>query len=157
MIVLPPATKAQFVSTEVLRIILPPFLLTSGVYVIGTDVATLTAKAPDDTILNPTASFDSDIDQWVASIPVVSFQAGEWLIYATSNAALSFPQFLSLWWGDYVDDIQEARQAAVGRWKIDGTVLSLYEDDGTTVFKAFNLKDSLGAPSNSEVHDKDPV
>lgn len=150
--------KAQFVSAEVLSIVLNPFISTTGQYVTGgADVVTIVAKAPDNTIVNPTAVYDSDTDQWVASIPVVSFQEGEWLVYAISNIAETLPQFLSLWWGDYMDDIPEARQAAVGRWKIDGTVLSLYEDDGLTVFKTFDLKDSGGLPSSTAIFDKDPA
>lgn len=149
--------KSQFASTEVLEILLNPFIDSGGAYITaGLDTISLVLKAPDDTIYNPTAVWDSDVSMWIAQIPLVSFQEGEWLLYASSDGTTT-PQFVALWWGDYVDDIIETRQAALGRWKIDGTVLSLYEDDGVTVFKSFDLKDAAGDPSAIAIFDKDPV
>lgn len=153
-----PAQKSQFISAESLDILLSPFLDVSGAYITtGVDVITLTLKAPDATIYNPTAIWDSDVGMWLAQLAVVSFQEGEWLLYGVSDVSGSLPQFSSLWWGDYVDDIPETRQAALGRWKIEGTTLRLYEEDGLTVFMEFDLKDDAGAPSNTKVFDKDPV
>jgi len=152
-----PSQKSQFVSSEDLSITLSPFMLGDGSVVPGTDTVIIVAKAPDTTIINPAATYDASAGRWVASIPTVSFQEGEWLIYATSDAAGTFPQFSPLWWGDYVDDILETRQAAVGRWRIDGTTLSLYEEDGVTVFQSYELKDSDGNPTSDRIYDKDPI
>lgn len=152
-----PTQKSQFVSAEDLDILLSPFMLADGTVVPGTDTLTIVAKAPDTTIINPTATYDVSAGRWVASIPAASFQEGEWLIYATSDAAGTFPQFSSLWWGDYVDDIPETRQAAVGRWRIEGTTLNLYEEDGVTIFQSYELKDSDGNPSSARIYDKDPI
>lgn len=149
--------KSQFSSTEVLEIILNPFINSGGAYITtGLDTISLVLKAPDGTIYNPSTVWDSDVSMWLAQLPPVSFQEGEWLLYASSDGTTT-PQFVALWWGDYVDDIIETRQAALGRWKIDGTVLSLYEDDGVTVFKSFDLRDAAGDPSATTVFDKDPI
>jgi len=159
----PPALsgyKSQFISNEDIELILNPFVKDSdGSYVIGTDNATLVVKKPDGTLLSspPTPSFDGDVNQWKATIPVSEFQEGEWLIYATSDAAGTFPQFLMVWWGDYVDDIPETNQAALGRWKIENNQLTLYEEDGVTVLQAFDLKDDAGNPSETKIFEKDPV
>ena len=153
-----PSQKGQFISAEPLEILLRPFLMSAGALIVaGTDVITLTLKAPDTAIYNPTAVWDAVVSMWVAQVDVVDFQEGEWLLYGVSNVANSLPQFMSLWWGDYVDDIPETRQASLGRWKIEGTTLRLYEEDGTTVFKEFALKDNLGDPSSTEIFDKDPI
>lgn len=153
-----PSQKSQFVSTESLGILLRPFLSSDGSLIVsGLDVVTITLKAPDTTIYNPTAVWDPVVNMWVAQLDVASFQEGEWLLYAVSDVAGALPQFLPLWWGDYVDDIQEIRQAGLGRWKIEGTTLRLYEEDGISVFKEFDLKDDTGSPSNTKVFDKDPV
>ena len=153
-----PSQKSQFLSTEDLEITLNPFSGASGSYLsTGLDVVTLTLKAPDGTIFNPVATWDADVSMWVAQLPALNFQEGEWLLYAVSDAVDSLPQFMSLWWGDYVDDIAETRQAALGRWKIEGAVLRLYEADGVTVFREFNLRDSGGDPTDTNIFDKDPV
>lgn len=150
--------KGQFISIEPLEISLRPFLDSSGNHIVtGSDVITLVLKAPDTTIHNPTATWDSTVNMWVSQLAVVNFQEGEWLLYGVSDVAGSLPQFRSLWWGDYVDDIPEIRQAALGRWKIVSTTLFLYEEDGLTVFGTFSLKDSGGAPSNTEIFERDPV
>jgi hypothetical protein len=152
--------KTQFASGEDLIITFPPFIdKTTGERIVGTDVATLVVKKPDDTLMGtpPTASFDSDIDMWRATIPYASFEEGEWLVKATTNDSDGLDQYISYTWGDYVDDILEARQAAIGRWKIDGTQLKLYEDDGSTVFKTYDLKDSDGNPSSTRIFERDPV
>jgi len=151
--------KSQFISTEDLRITFPAFYTASGARIIGTDSITLVIKRPDNTLLPspPTPTFDADVDHWKASVPLASFQEGEWVIKASSNDALALDQYKSLYWGDYVDDIPETRQAALGRWKIEGTQLKLYEDDGVTVFRTFNLKDEGGIPTNTTIFERDPV
>jgi hypothetical protein len=151
-------SKSQFTSTEPLDILLNPFIDSFGEYITtGADVVTLVLKAPDTTIYNPTAVWDSDVSRWVAQLDVVNFNEGEWLLYGVSDEVGSLPQFTSLWWGDYVDDIPEIRQAAISRWKIEGTTLRLYEDDNLTVFREFDLRDGVGSPSSDPILDKDPV
>lgn len=153
-----PTQKSQFISAEPLDVVLRPFLGVDGSLVVsGADVITITLKAPDTTIYNPTAVWDSTVNMWVAQLDSVNFQEGEWLLYAISSVGSALPQFASLWWGDYVDDIPETRQGALGRWKIEGTTLRLYEEDNVTIFKEFALKDNVGDPSNTSIFDKDPL
>jgi hypothetical protein len=152
--------KTQFISGEALKITLSPFIdKSTGERIIGTDVATLVVKKPNGTLLGspPTPTWDSDVNFWKASISIGSFEEGEWLIKATSDNVDALPQFVALTWGDYVDDIPETRQAAIGRWKIIGTQLNLYEDDGVTIFKTFDLKDADGNPSATRIFERDPV
>lgn len=54
-------------------------------------------------------------------------------------------------------DIGILKKIAIGRWKIQGTQLILYELDGSTVYKTFNLLDDVGAPSNVRIFERVPV
>jgi len=151
--------KSQYTSTEPLQLSFPPFFDgSSRTYVIdGLGTTQFTLKKPDNTTQIVAASFDSDVKFWTAQVAPASFQEGIWLVKAVSNVANTVDQFRSLVWGDYVDDIGEARQAALGRWRIIGTQLIIYEDDGTTPFRTYNLKDSGGLPSVTQVFERDPV
>ena len=149
--------KGQYIASEDLRIVLPPFMDTStNLFVTDTDVVTLTIKKPDNTLLAPapTAVRDADTDFWIAIIPKADFLAGEWLIKAESDAADTLSQFASLVWGDYLDDMH---QASLGRWKVENNQLTLYKDDGVTALRTFDLKDGDGLPSSSQVFERDPV
>lgn len=151
------AMKGQYIASEELRIILPPFMDTAtNQFITAADVVTLTIKKPDNTLLAPapTAVRDGDTDFWVAVVPVVDFQSGEWLIKAESDAANTLSQFVSLVWGDYLDDMH---QASLGRWKVANNQLTLYKEDGVTALRTFNLKDGDGLPSSSQVFERDPV
>lgn len=53
--------------------------------------------------------------------------------------------------------IADISKVQLGRWKIQGTQLILYEDDGTTPFTTFNLLDDTGSPSNTRVFERVPV
>lgn len=53
--------------------------------------------------------------------------------------------------------IDVLHQIAVGRWKVQGTQLLLYNADGTTVLEAFDLKDDAGDPSNIRIFERVPV
>jgi hypothetical protein len=153
-------SKTQFVSTEDLQLVFTPFVNgTTGERFTGTDSVSLTIKKPNGDLVDPAIvpTWDGDVHLWVATVPTSEFQEGVWLIRATSDGEDSLDQFKTITWGDYVDDIQETRQAALGRWRINGTVLELYEDDGETVFKSFNLRDAEGNPTNTRIFDKDPV
>lgn len=149
--------KGQYIASEELRIVVPPFLNTdTNQFITDTDVVTLTIKKPDDTLLAPapTAVRDADTDFWIAIIPVASFLAGDWLIKAESDAVATLPQFVSLVWGDFMDDMF---QAALGRWKIKNNQLTLYKDDGLTVLRTFDLKDGDGLPSSTQIFERDPA
>lgn len=54
-------------------------------------------------------------------------------------------------------DASQVRKVEVNRWKVQGTQLLIYEDNGTTVFKAFDLKDDAGAPSATRIFERVPV
>jgi hypothetical protein len=150
--------KTQFLASEPLRVIFFPFFnKVSNEYVVtGLDTATLVVKKPDGTLLTPapTLVFDSDVNFWVVEIDVSDYLEGDWLVKATSDAANTLPQYRIFTWGDYVDEI---RQAAFGRWKIEGTQLKLYADGGTTVVRTFDLKDADGNPSATRIFERDPV
>jgi hypothetical protein len=155
--------KTQFVSNEDLVLVFPPFLdRTSGsLYDTGVDNVTLTIKRPNGTLLPspPTPTWDSDVKMWTALVSFSFFMEGSWLILAESDGANAAPQNQVLTWGDYVDDIPETRQAALGRWRVDVPTnrLILYEEDGTTIFKEFDLKDQNGAPTSTTPFERDPV
>lgn len=151
--------KFQYASTEALSLSFPSFFdNVARAYVIdGLDTVQFTIKKPDNTTQIISASFDSDVKFWTAEIVIGSFQEGIWLIKAESSAVNTVDQFRALAWGDYVDDIGEARQAALGRWRVVGTQLIIYEDDGTTPFKTYDLKDASGQPSVTQTFERAPV
>lgn len=151
--------KYQYESNEPLRLSFPAFFdRVNKVHVTdGLDTVQYVVKAPDlsSFVVNPT--FNNTVKVWTGSVAIGSFQEGLWLVKATSNAADTFAQYRAVVWGDYVDDIGEARQAALGRWKIVGTQLIIYEDDGTTPFRTFDLLDKFGQPSLSEIFERAPA
>lgn len=53
--------------------------------------------------------------------------------------------------------VLELETVALGRWKIVGSVLTLYQSDGTTPLIAFNLKDDTGAPSGTRIFERVPI
>lgn len=150
--------KTQFIASEAMKIAFMPFFDTiSGAYIVdGSDVVTLTVKDPNGDLMAPapTPVFDSDTNFWVTEVDVIDYVEGDWKIKAVSDAAGTLPQYRLLTWGDYWTDI---RQASMGRWKVVGTQLLIYADDGTTVFKTFDLKDADGNPSATRVFERDPV
>ena len=151
--------KLQYASTEAIKLSFPAFFdgLARSYIVDGLGTTQFTLKKPDNTTQAVAASFDSDVNFWTAEIAIGSFQEGIWLIKAESSVLNTIDQFRALSWGDYVDDIGEARQAALGRWRVIGTQLIIYEDDGVTPFKTYNLKDASGLPSLTQVLERDPV
>lgn len=54
-------------------------------------------------------------------------------------------------------DVNNLEKVALGKWKIQGTQLILYEADGTTPFRTFNLLDDAGAPSNTRIFERVPA
>lgn len=149
--------KAQFIASENLRIVFPPFLDTANnVFVTAADVATLVVVKPNGSLFAPAPTLvrDANNDFWSAEIDAANFEIGEWTIKASSDAPDALDQYQSVVWGDYMTDI---RQAALGRWKIAGTQLLLYANDGVTVFRTFDLKDTAGVPSATQIFERDPV
>ena len=53
--------------------------------------------------------------------------------------------------------LSDLLQIETGRWKIVGNQMVIYESDGTTVLKAFDLKDSAGNPTETEPFERVPV
>lgn len=149
--------KAQFIASENLRIVFPPFLDTANnVFVTAADVATLVVVKPDGSLLAPAPTLvrDANNDFWSAEIAFALFEVGEWTIKASSDAANALDQYKSVVWGDYMTDI---RQATLGRWRVLGTQLLLYAEDGTTIFRTFDLKDGEGNPSATQIFERTPV
>lgn len=54
-------------------------------------------------------------------------------------------------------DLDIVKKVETGRWKIEGTIMTFYDDDETTPLLAFNLFDDAGAPSNERVFERVPV
>lgn len=54
-------------------------------------------------------------------------------------------------------DVNNLEKVALGRWKIEGSQLILYEADGVTPFRTFNLLDDTGAPSGVRIFERVPV
>jgi len=54
-------------------------------------------------------------------------------------------------------DAAVIKKVQIGRWKIDGTQLVLYEIDGLTEYKRFDLKDNTGAPSATRIFERVPA
>ncbi len=52
--------------------------------------------------------------------------------------------------------IDTLHQIAVGRWKVEGTQLLLFDSDNTTVLKTFDLLDDAGDPSNLRIFERVP-
>jgi hypothetical protein len=174
--------KGQFQSTESLRIRLTPFVskVTGDYLTAGTDVCTLTIGKPDGSVYTGspvTATWDAVTKMWLYTITTGSYAAGEWRVYAVSNDLNALPKWGVYFWGDYVDDITAAKLASqaaqsssasaatdsaiikkiqIGRWRINGTQLILYELNGTTEYMRFDLKDDLGAPSGTRVFERVP-
>lgn len=50
-----------------------------------------------------------------------------------------------------------AKKMVTNGWKVQGTQLIIYDDDGTTPYKVFDLKDDSGLPSSSRIFERRPV
>lgn len=53
--------------------------------------------------------------------------------------------------------VNHLQKAAFNRWKIEGTQLTIFDDDGTSPLQVFDLKDDLGNASNSKIFERVPV
>jgi hypothetical protein len=58
---------------------------------------------------------------------------------------------------DMQADIDILKQVATGRWRITGNQLIFYASDEVTPLYTFDLKDSVGSPSSTNIFERDPV
>ncbi|MHC4748745.1 MAG: hypothetical protein ACYTFW_02620 [Planctomycetota bacterium] len=49
------------------------------------------------------------------------------------------------------------RKVSTGRWRITGNQMIFYDDDEVTPIYTFNLKDSAGQPSSTDIFERDPT
>lgn len=54
-------------------------------------------------------------------------------------------------------DTTDLKKVALNRWKVIGTQLIIYENNGTSIFKTYDLKDSAGQPSATLVFERVPA
>lgn len=105
---------------------------TAGISAIGTDIGTIETAISDlDTKIGTPASTVSDDIADVKS--------------DTSLLPAAMPK------------IDTLHRVGVGRWKIQGTQLLIYEEDEESVLIAFNLLDSEGEPTNSSIYERVPA
>ncbi len=157
--------KTDFQSSEVLQIRLRPFINQStGAFITGgSDTVSLIIERPSGSLYQNgvsswTASYDAQVDLWHFDVPLDEFAAGEWRVKATSNASNALPQWVVYSWGaGTAEDVLGTRKFALNRWKVVGTQLLLYEDDGTTIFRTYDLKDQDGVASSTHVFERVPV
>lgn len=53
--------------------------------------------------------------------------------------------------------LNELLKHTKNRWKIDNNQLTVYDNDGTTPLRVFDLKDSAGAPTETSPYERVPV
>jgi len=58
---------------------------------------------------------------------------------------------------DEANDIELISKVEKGRWRILNNQMIFYDDDDTTPLLTFDLKDSGGAPTETEPYERDPV
>ena len=58
---------------------------------------------------------------------------------------------------DIADEVSFIKKVEEGRWKIVGNQLIIYDSNGTTPLKTFNLKDANGNPTQTNVLERTPV
>lgn len=54
-------------------------------------------------------------------------------------------------------DITIIKKILRNRWRITSNQLIIYDDDEVTPIRTFNLKDSAGDPSSTDIFERDPV
>jgi hypothetical protein len=59
--------------------------------------------------------------------------------------------------GDIADKIDTLEAVAIGRWRVVGTQLILYQLDGTTPLATFDLFDDSGDPSGTRIFERVPA
>jgi hypothetical protein len=58
---------------------------------------------------------------------------------------------------DYISKIASILKIETGKWKILSNQFIIYDTNGTTPLYTFNLKDSSGNPTETNVYERDPV
>jgi hypothetical protein len=58
---------------------------------------------------------------------------------------------------DYIAKISNILKIETGRWRITANTLVFYDTNETTPLYTFNLKDSSGNPTETNVYERDPV
>jgi len=58
---------------------------------------------------------------------------------------------------DTYERVELIRKIQTNRWKIENNQLVIYDDDGVTPLKVFNLKDKYGNPSEVNVYEREPA
>lgn len=91
-----------------------------------------------------------------------TFTTGHGIFYILNTGVGNSPPFISGYIRpeDFAGDaIPDLHAVAVGKWSmnVSTNVLSLYQEDGTTLLKTFNLTDALGIPSTLSVYTRTPV
>lgn len=95
--------------------------------------------------------------------PVVPTSEG--IVYVMDGGATATPRYATRFirGSDFdLDDIPTILQYNQGRWKIhtsgpDANRIVIYEEDGTTVLRKFDLKDSAGAATSTAPYEREPV
>jgi hypothetical protein len=153
--------KNDFQSDEDLLIRFPPHIdKTTGEYITGgTDVVTLTIKKPNGDVLTAEggilATYDADVDMWTYDVDVGLFAAGEWKVKAVTDDANGLPQWQTFTWGTgQAEDVLEIKKIQFNNWKVIGTQLLVYDNDGTTILKTYDLFDDNGDASGTRVFER---
>lgn len=95
--------------------------------------------------------------------PVVGASQG--IVYVMDAGATATPRYATRFIrnSDFaLDDVPTILQYSQGRWKIhtsgpDANRLVIYEEDGTTVLRKFDLLDSAGSPTSTQPYEREPV
>lgn len=101
------------------------------------------------------ASVKSDTSGTTAGVAAISTKLGT-PAGASVSADIAAIQSITSGLSASGPKIDTLHQIAIGRWKIQGTQLLLYNDDGVSVLKAFDLKDDAGDPSNLRIFERVP-
>lgn len=91
--------------------------------------------------------------------------ASEGLVYVIDAGATATPRYSTRFIrsSDFdLDDVATILQYSQGRWKIhttgpDANRLVIYEEDGTTVVRKFDLTDSGGSATTTSPYERTPV
>jgi hypothetical protein len=98
--------------------------------------------APESTAPTDSIAFTIDCDPATA----VGLAANERYINGRINRSDNF--------GSSIDTVLEV---TLGKWEIDSNQLKLYQQDGTTLVKTFNLFDQGGSPTSTLPARREPV
>jgi hypothetical protein len=136
--------KSQYQSTEIMRVRFSPFVnATTGAYIIGTDTCTLNYRPPGGAPASVAMAWDSSIQMWYYDFLVAGYVQGEWRFRAVSSDAAALPQWKTIVWGDYVDDVTLGKTAAASADTKLGLPAVTVSDD----IAAIDVK--VGAPAVS--------